>query len=162
MKRFIEVMRVTIISPEMAIAVTIGGAAARWPKVFSMLAGMVRFERIDTSVLALAAAPTALVVAAYKCTDEILRPNDEARRVLANWPGYLTLKTAAIVGILFAAAGELAWAVGLGMLQFNRPVAGAAIALGGLAVSVVAVSTLALARIQVRDIVDGAGERRSI
>lgn len=150
MKTFLDVCRLVFISPEALVAVAVVGLAVAWPDAvifFSRFVG----STDPAIVVGIIMVPPALIVAAYKIGESLLRY--AADTGLVKWKGYWRLRYRAnfsgVVCVINFFSTFTAWYLvhrGMGLL-------GTSLMLGGWGMSGASIISLALARIKLRDII---------
>lgn len=152
MNRAREIVRVVFLSPELLVALAVGVVWWRSPGAFENVANALSAGKGVPEFMG--ALPAALVVASYRLGVSILRPGDESEnKILYRWPQYWALEARVYgSGFLCLICGVTYW------VTYVNPFGWAAHTVGVLSVltialPIVSVVTLAIARLIIRKIV---------
>lgn len=154
MRRAFECLRVILVSPEIAVALLVLLLAIRYPETLVALSRLLRSPQLDASTLVLLGIPSSLVIGTYSLGIRVLRPG-AGRNVLIQWPDYWQLRVRVFVAFGYAVAGLVGWIAGWYCVQLEMPIFGVALALGSVLVAAISFASVAIARIMVREVLDG-------
>ena len=122
------------------------------PDFYSRLAVLVTEGKL-VSIATLIGVPVALIVATYRLGDSALNPQSEsAKRLLVNWPNYWMLKARVLTSFAFGLISCVGVWIGWYLIVSARLGIGSLICVASYAVAVTTVASMALARLEVRDI----------
>ena len=148
-------VRTFIMGPEMLAIAVVALFAEFLPQIAVLIGTKIQEGQfaVTSSVIG---APVALTVGTWYLTRDLLRPSDEHRKTLVEWPEYWRLTLRAQCALLWTLVGVASASIGLVLVFALHPRIGAAAILSGVLVAAIATVTVALANLVVRDILDGA------
>jgi hypothetical protein len=149
-KRLLDILRLVVISPELAIALIPFAAYIYAPSLADILVSPMK----DSLAFGLTAAalPLGMLAFNYKAGINLLSPTG-GRKVLLEWPDYPMLKNRVIAAFVWCIGGSLAGL--LGALMVSKDTAarlGVALVVSGILAAAASTATIALARITSREI----------
>ncbi len=153
MKRFADWLRIIFWSPEFASILIVAGVTYKWPQLLHRIGKYFIVDElgIETSILSL---PIILTVATYKMGRDLLNPEDK-REILTEWPEYWLLKNRVRAALAFSAGSCVGFIVGWFLIQEGEVEIGAATSMASILVGAFSLVTVAMAKIDGRDVLDG-------
>jgi len=149
-KRLLDILRLLVVSPELATALVPFAAYMYAPS----LADVVVKPMKDGLAFGLAAAalPLGMLAFNYKEGFDLLSLSG-GRKVLLEWPDYPMLKGRLIAAFVWCIVGSFAGVIAVWMVATDTmPRVGVAVLIAGILVAAVSTATVALARISAREI----------
>jgi hypothetical protein len=151
--RSLEALRAVVISPEALAIVASIALAILWPEAIVWICE--QFEPSDYGGrLALLGIPIALLVPTYSFSYGLLNPGD-SRTELKKWPEYWRLKLRIWVALWYSSLSVVAFFVGWAAVEHRAPILGTTLMLSSLLTSSVCLLSVGIARLQLRDALDG-------
>ena len=150
MKRLVDGIRLSLLSPEMVAALLPFIVRLYVPDWASVLVKPMK----DGPMFGLAAAGLALAAAAfcYREGGDILEPSG-TKAVLLEWPGYFMLKARVVASLAWCVAGIGAALAATWMVASDvAPQLGVAALVAGVLAAAVSAATVALARYRIREL----------
>jgi hypothetical protein len=149
-----DALRATFVAPEILSCLLTVVVATRFSHALLWLAQELSPRDFGGKATFLGV-PITLLVCTYVMSSGLLQPVGR-RKDLVAWPGYWRLKLRVWVALAYSTLALLTFFVGWYIYQAtpNRQL-GAGLTLGGLLVSATSLVTVALARIQLPDVMDG-------
>lgn len=150
MRQFFDVLRYTVISPEL-LAIAIALVLYTYdPELADVL---VQAMKGGIAVgLGAALFPLGMLAFNYKEGFELLAPTG-TRKVLLEWPGYPMLKGRVFASFIWCVLGAFACIVGTWMVAAgHNPRAGVALLVAGILCASASTATIAIARFRAREI----------
>lgn len=117
-RKFVESIRVYIISPEVLVIALSFTLLLFCPEEVTILGQEV--NRDDSVLQYIALLPVALLGVAYPLSKDILSPLEEKNSILYGWSGYWRLKYRALAAIFFCLAASVG-ALGLWIFKTRTP-----------------------------------------
>lgn len=150
MNRILEFLRAVIISPEMLAGCLPFVVSPYWPEPANFAAQQLAS---DTKwAFSIAAIPLGLLAATYAFGSDILSPTGGKKALLA-WPDYWKLKMRIVVAFGYCLLGCALIVCGVYLVAHQIPVWGANLAIAGVLCAAAALASVALARLNIREIV---------
>lgn len=150
MKRFVDAIRLVVVSPEAVMTLIPFAIHAYVPALADVLINPMK-DGIGFG-LAAVGIPLAMLAFNYKEGFELLSPSGE-RRVILEWPDYSMLKSRVIAALAWCTIGALGGIVAVWMVANDfLPRLAIAILVAGILAASAATATIALARFTSREI----------
>lgn len=150
MKRFVDAIRLVVVSPEAVLALIPFAIHAYMPALADVLIKPMK-DGIGFG-LAAVGIPLAMLAFNYKEGFELLSPSGE-RRVLLEWPDYFMLKSRVVAALSWCTIGAFAGIVAVWMVANDfLPRLAIAILVAGILAASASTATIALARFTSREI----------
>lgn len=152
MRTVYEIVRLVVLSPELVVVIGVAVVWSGWPEMHEQVANRLSAEKGVPEFMG--ALPVALVIASYKLGVAVLSPGDQAEnKVLYEWSGYWALEARVYgSGFLCLICAVMYWVSYVNILNWSQSTVGA-VAVLSVALPVVSVTSLAIARIVIRKIV---------
>lgn len=150
MKRFIDIARALLISPEALCLVTPFVLWVYWPAPAELIATQIKGDLKWGWGVSLAV-PAGFLGTCYTLGTDVLWPQG-AGKVLLEWPNYWMLKSRVIAALIFCALALLIVSVGCYWIAEAKSSLGAILILAGWLSSAAALASVALARWKIREI----------
>lgn len=154
MRRFVELIRIYIVSVEFTVALVAIWLHSINPGLFALIGHSFVSTDIKIETL-LFVAPVPATVQTYRIGLEILNP-DGHKDTLVSWPGYWSLKARVQASLVYSSAGAIGWWCGLMAVIMNHVASGAALAIAGIVINLSTLAAVALAKMELKDIIAGA------
>jgi len=154
MKKILDTLRFVLISPEMLVAIIVFVILIYFPNISKFISTYIFNSQMQLNdYVKLLGIPITSVVLTYKFGESVLNPEDKINREkLKKWPNYWMLRNRIYFAIgisAFSAIGSFAsWYIALGIDLLY----GTALLLTFWSISLVSLSTVALAKLAIKDI----------
>jgi hypothetical protein len=150
MNRVLEFLRAVIISPEMLAGCLPFMVSSYWPEPANFAAQQLAS---DTKwAIGIAAIPIGLLAATYAFGSDALSPTGH-KKALLDWPDYWKLKMRIVVAFGYCLLGFAFIVCGVYLVAHESPVWGANLAIAGVLCAAAALASVALARLNIREII---------
>jgi hypothetical protein len=153
-KKALDIARFYCISPEIAVVAGVGGLYFVYPQL--LLAIGQEVARQDSVVQYLAWLPLGLLAVTFRLANEVLRPSDAANsRILYEWPDYWRVKYRSLGAVFFCVVASI---ISLGTWIFKAHLGMELLGgglLGAIFMALFATWTQFLARLKIREILEG-------
>ena len=149
MKRILDLFRATLISPEIVALLFVSAVLVYWPE--PALFFTQQFVADIKWAFGAAVLPVGFLVASYQIGGEILSPQG-TRRLLLDWPDYPMLKSRVVLALIFCCVGLALGMAGAFLVGRYKSVVGTALIFSGVLLSATSLSTVALAKWRVREL----------
>ena len=149
MKRFIDLLRAAVISPEVIALLVPFAVNFYWPEPAVFFA-----EQCAKDIkwaFGASAISIPFVAAAYQIGGEIISPHG-ARRLLLDWPDYPMLKCRVVLALTFCVLGLALGIAGAFAIGSYKSEFGANLIFSGLLASATSLGTVALAKWKAREL----------
>ncbi len=153
-RRFVEILRLYLISPEVGVILATCGAALFYPEPLIRLGCEVASK--DSVVQYIALIPVAILTGSFKLSKEMLRPLEGlSNKVLYEWNNYWRIKYRALAPITFCFIASL-FSIGIWIFKGAiDPLLIGCILVGTVIVSAVTILTQFIAYLRLREILQG-------